>query len=263
MSDAVTDQQPPTPPPERPLPEPAEGRRRLVATVKRPASRGQLIVAVLLAVLGFAAVVQVQANGRDDKYVGARQGELITLINNLSLASQRAEQEISKLEQTRNSLLNDTEARRTALDRARQQANTLGILAGTVPAIGPGIRITVTDPTHGVGTSQLLNGLEELRDAGAEAIEINDSVRVIAQTSLRDAAGGGLVVDGTKVTAPFTIDVIGDQHTLATALDFTGGFTYEVNQAGGKVHVEQLENVEIGSVVAPLKPKYATPVPTG
>jgi uncharacterized protein YlxW (UPF0749 family) len=242
-------------------PEAAAGRARLLRAMRRTGSRAQVIVAVLLAVLGFAAVAQVQSTGRDDRYVGARQGELIQLINNLSLASQRAQQEVTKLQQTRDSLLTDTEARRTALERAREQADTLGILAGTVPANGPGIRITVRDSAGEVGTNQLLNGLEELRDAGAEAMEIDDTVRVVAQTSLRDAAGGGVLVDGTKLKAPYVIDVIGDPHTLATALSFTGGFDSEVQQAGGKVEVKQLQSVEIGSVVAPQQPRYAKPGP--
>ena len=247
---------------DQPTPQPAEGRARLLTTLRRPGSRGQVIVALLLAALGFAAVVQVRANETDDKYVGARQGELIQLINNLSLASQRADQEITQLQQTRNSLLSDTEARRTALERARQQAETLGILAGTLPATGPGIRITVRDSAGEVGTNQMLNGLEELRDAGAEAIEINDHVRVIAQTSLRDAAGSGIAVDGQPLRSPYVLDVIGDPHTLATALDFNGGFIPEIRQAGGKVAVKELDSVEISSVVESRTPQYATPVPT-
>lgn len=248
----------PTPPPS----DPGAGRRRLTAALRSPGSRAQVVVAVLLAALGFAAVVQVRANGRDDRYVGARQGDLIQLINNLSLASQRAEQEINQLQQTRSSLLNDTEARRTALDRARQQADTLGILAGTLPAVGPGIRVTVTDTAGEVGTNQLLNGLEELRDAGAEAIEFNDTARVVAQTGLKDAPGGGVLVDGKRVKAPFVLDVIGDPHTLATALDFYHGFDYEIAQAGGKVDVQQLDQVEVGSVVPRMQPQYARPVPS-
>ncbi|MGZ4476268.1 MAG: DUF881 domain-containing protein [Nocardioides sp.] len=238
-----------------------EGRARLFAALRRPGSRAQVVVAVLLAVLGFAAVVQVRANGRDDKYVGARQGELIQLINNLSLASQRTQQEITQLQQTRASLLNDTEARRTALERAQQQAEGLGILAGTVPALGPGIRITVRDRAGEVGTNQLLDGLEELRDAGAEAMEINDSVRVIAQTALHDTPGGGVTVDGQRLESPFTIDVIGDPHTLATSLDFNGGFSFQVRQAGGHVAVQELKNVEITSVVTSKPPQYAQPQP--
>jgi uncharacterized protein YlxW (UPF0749 family) len=221
------------------------------------------VAAVLLAVLGFAAVTQVKANGKDDSYVGARQGDLIQYINSLSLASQRAELQITKLQQTRASLGNDTEARRTALERARQQASTLGILAGTVPAVGPGIRVTVTESGTGVGSNQLINGLQELRDAGAEVIELNDKVRVIAQTSVQDTTDGGVVIDGTKLKAPYVVDAIGDPHTLATALDFTGGFISEVHGVGGKVKVSEVQKVVVDTVRIPKVPQYAKPGSTG
>ena len=245
---------------------PTDGRSRLAASLRRPGSRGQVIVAVLLAVLGFAAVTQVKANGKDDRYIGARQGDLVQYINNLSLASQRTEAEIAKLERTRNALRSDTRARRTAVDRAQQQADTLGILAGTLPAEGPGIRVTVTDgkgSSGGVGADQLLNGLEELRDAGAEVIELNDKVRVVAQTSVRDTDNGGVLVDGQVIKAPFVIDAIGDPHTLASALDFNGGFISSVKDLDGTVGVRQVDDVRIASVVSPPKPQYAKPGPTG
>jgi uncharacterized protein YlxW (UPF0749 family) len=259
MSPAMDDdpQEPETPP----SADPQDGRARLLAALRRPASRGQAVAGVLLAVLGFAAVTQVRANGRDDSYVGARQGDLIQYINSLSLASGRAESQIARLERTRDSLGNDTRARQTALTRARQQAETLGILAGTLPAEGTGVRITVTvtEPGASIGTNQLIDGLEELRDAGAEVIEINDKVRVIAQTSLQDTPGGGLLVDGSTLKPPYVIDAIGDPHTLATALDFTGGFISEVREVGGEVAVQQLSKVEVASVLTPKAPKYAQP----
>lgn len=241
-----------------------DGRARLLATLRRRGSRGQVTVAVLLALLGFAAVTQVKSNGKDDLYVGARQGDLIQYINNLSLASQRAETEIARLQQTRNSLRDDTRSRRTALERAQQQANTLGILAGTVPAVGPGVRVTVRDDKGGVGSNQLLEGIEELRDAGAEAIELNDKVRVVAQTSLQDTSGG-VLVDGKLLKSPFVIDAIGQSHDLATALDFKGGFIDEVQRdpVAGKVEVTQSDKVQISTVTVPGTPQYARPGPTG
>jgi uncharacterized protein YlxW (UPF0749 family) len=241
------------------------GRDRLVAALKRPAPRAQLTAAILLAVLGFAGVVQVQSNDKDDTYAGTRQDQLVQLIDTLSLASQRSESEIAGLEQTRNSLRNDTDSRRTALDRAHQQANVLGILAGTLPAVGPGIRITVKDPNGLVGTDHLLDGLEELRDAGAEAIEMNDTVRVVAQTSLHDGPNGGVVVDGQQLSPPYTIAAIGDPHTLATGLNINGGFIADIEIApvGGKVAVTQSDNIEIATTRQPTAPQYAQPAPTG
>ena len=260
------DEQPATAPDEAGQDQPAaprDGRDRLVAALRRPGSRAQAVAALLLLVLGFAAVTQVRSNGRDDNYVGARQGDLIQYINNLSLASQRAESEIARLQETRDSLGNDTESRRTALALARQQANTLGILAGTLPAVGPGVRVEVTKAGTGVGTNQLINGLQELRDAGAEVIVINKKVRVVAQTSLQDTASGGVLVDGTTLKAPFTIEAIGDPHTLATALSFADGFTAQVREVGGRVSVAELDRVEIDAVREPEPPRYAEPGPTG
>lgn len=260
MFDPQPDSRPDSQPESSPVPRrPVDGRSRLVAALRRPSSRGQLVAGALLAVLGFAAVTQVQSNERDDNFVGARQGDLIAYINNASLASQRAETEIAQLRETRESLGNDTEARRTALALARRQADTLGILAGTLPAVGPGIRATVSGGGTGVGSDQLLNGLQELRDAGAEVIEINGSVRVVAQTSVQDTANGGVLVDGTTLRAPYIIEAIGDPSDLSVALDFTGGFVSDVQSVGGRVTVDELDKVDIISVRRPRAPEYAEP----
>lgn len=237
------------------------GRDRLLEVLRRPFSRGQVVVAVLLGALGFAAVLQVRANDADDNFTGARQSDLIALINTLSQASDRARTEIADLRRTRDSLLDDTEATRTAITIARERAEALGILAGTVPALGPGIRITVEAAPGDVGTDQILNGLQELRDSGAEAIELNDTVRVVASSYIQDAPDSGLVVDGVRLDPPFVIDAIGEPTTLTTALTFPGGFTFEIEQVGGRVDVEPLPRVEIASVREVTPARYATPVP--
>jgi uncharacterized protein YlxW (UPF0749 family) len=241
--------------------DPQTGRDRLLNALRKPGSRGQLTAAVLLAIVGFASVVQVQATEEDDVYAGMRQEDMLQLLDSLAAASQRAENEIAELEQTRTSLRNNTESRQAALESARQQANVLGILAGTLPAVGPGVAVTVEDPTGAVGIDQLLNGLEELRDAGAEAIEINDTVRVVAQTSLEDSENG-VLVDGQQLSAPYTIEAIGDSHTLARAMDFDGGLTEEIETVGGKVRIEEVNTVEIATTREPGQSEYAEPAET-
>jgi len=243
------------------MPEEPSGRDRLLASLKKPLSRGQFTVAALLAVVGFASVAQVQATDRDDDYAGTRQEDLIQLLDSLAAASERAELEIARLEQTRSSLLNDTSSNNAALEQAREQANVLSILAGTVPTVGPGVVITVQDPTGAVGIDQLLNGLEELRDAGAEAIEINNLVRVVARTSLRDGEGG-VIIDDQQLAPPYLIEAIGEPHTLEQALDFRGGFIEEIEQrpVSGEVSVQQVDTVEIATVREPTEAEYAVPV---
>lgn len=237
-----------------------QGRDRLRAALRRPWSRGQLVAGALLGLVGFAATIQVQVNNQDDRFDGARQSDLIALINTLSLATDRAESEIEQLRETRDSLLDDAESTRTALELASQQVQTLGILTGTVPAVGPGIRVRVESADGAVGADQLINGIQELRNAGAEAVEINDSVRIIAQTGFADTPGEELRVDGTGVEAPYVIDVIGDPFTLSSALDFDGGFIEDVERVGGSVEVDEVDQVEVTSTRPAPEVSFAEPV---
>ena len=240
----------------------SDGRDRLVSSVKKPRPRRQVTAAILLAIVGFASVAQVQANERDDDYEGMREEDLVQLLNSLSSAAQRAENEIAQLEQTRSSLRSDTSSRQAALEQARERADVLGILAGTLPAVGPGIVVEVEDPDGKVGIDHMLNGIEELRDSGAEAIEINNSVRVVAQTAFEDGEDG-VVVDDTELSPPYTIEAIGDSHTLSTALTIRGGFVEDIEDpvaVGGDVSIEETSNVEVATLAEPQEPEYAEPV---
>ena len=232
-------------------------RRRLRKAFLHP-SRGQVVVAVLLAVLGAAAVTQVRITGRDDDYSGLRQADLIQALNGLQAASRRTEQDIADLEATRDSLKDSNDKTAAALDQAQTQLTTMGILAGTLAAHGPGLRITVTVPDSHLSVNLLLDGIEEMRDAGAEAIEFNDSVRVVAQTSF-EAATGGIDVDGRVLKSPFTIDVIGDPDSLTTAMKFPGGFVDDVALDEGHVSIKESQDVEVNVLRKVVAPKYAEP----
>jgi uncharacterized protein YlxW (UPF0749 family) len=218
------------------------------------------VVAALLAVLGFAGVVQVRATASNDEFTGARQVDLIGLITTLTLATDRASADLAELQATRDSLRDESDATETAVQLARERIETLSVLAGTVPAVGPGVRIVVSGGGAGVGTDQLLEGIQELRDAGAEAIEVDQRVRVVAQTAIEDSPRG-LVVDGVGLRPPYVLDVIGDRETLATAVQFQGGFADAVEQVGGELSVTPREEVAVESVRTPPDLQYAEPVP--
>jgi uncharacterized protein YlxW (UPF0749 family) len=240
--------------------EASPGRSRLRRAFMRP-SRAQLVVGVLLAGLGFAAVTQVRSNDLDNTYASYRQQDLIDLLNSLSGASQRAQREIARLEQTRDELLTTTSRREAAIAAAEQAEDNLQILAGTVPVEGPGLRITITEAEEEIDLDHVLDTVQELRTAQAEAMEFNDSVRVVASTSFSDTAGG-LAVDGVPLEAPYTLDVIGEPDLLSEALVFPLGPLDQLRSVdGATVEVDQLQRVEIDSVVDPQAPEYAQPAP--
>ncbi|MDQ3628889.1 MAG: DUF881 domain-containing protein [Actinomycetota bacterium] len=220
--------------------------------------RAQVVVALLLALLGFATTVQLRSNSADDTYAGTRRGDLVQLLDSLDTANQRAQSQILELEATRRELLDSSTQTQAALEEARQEADTLAILSGAVGATGPGVRITVDDPTGQVGASVMLNVIEELRDAGAEALEINDQVRVVAQTFFADD-GEGITADGIQVSPPYAIDAIGDASTLAVATSFPGGLEDIVATVGGTVEVELVDEVEVTALSVSRDPDYARP----
>jgi uncharacterized protein YlxW (UPF0749 family) len=223
-------------------------------------SRGQAIVAVVLGLVAFLAVVQVRVNRADDGYANARREDLIAILDGLGQNTRRLESEIADLEKRRNVLSSSADKAQTARQQAEEQAQVLGILAGTLPAQGPGVRITLTDPESKMTTSNLLDAIEELRDAGAEAIQINGSVRVVASTDLVDDPPG-VRIDGRKVGSPYVIEAIGESHNLAEAANFPGGLVSEVTgpQVGGTAEVTELQKLQITALHTPEEHRYARP----
>jgi uncharacterized protein YlxW (UPF0749 family) len=257
MPDPVPES-PPDPPDDRvESPEPDEtGRRRLWQALASP-SRAQVTVALLLALLGFAAVTQVRTNQVDDTYAGMRQQDLIDVLNGLADTTQRAQAEIQRLEETRDDLQSDTNARQAALEQAQNDADTLSILAGVVPVTGPGLRITIKEVDGSVSIGPFIDMVQALRTAGAEAMQINTQVRVVAQTSFEDATAG-IVVDGALLTAPYVLDVIGEPKALAEALRFPDGPEDQFARDGiAELTFEELKALDIEAVRDLTEAQYA------
>jgi uncharacterized protein YlxW (UPF0749 family) len=234
--------------PDEPVPPtpPTPGWQRLLRDLGR-ARRTQLVVAVLLALVGFGAVTQVRTTDADSSYAGYREQDLIDVLNGLSATTQRAQTELSRLERRRDDLQSATSRRQAALDEARSEVDTLNILAGRVPVTGPGIRATVSEQTSAVNVDTFIDLIEELRSSGAEAIQVNRKVRLVAQSSF-DKADGGLVVDGTLLEPPYVVEAIGEPSTLYGAVTFLRGPADEFKDDGASVEVERLNKLDIRSV---------------
>ncbi len=236
-------------------------RQRLSHTLRHP-SRSQVVVAVLLALVGFGAIVQIQATEDDSTYAGLREQDLIDVLNGLSGTTQRTQAEIDRLAATRAELLQESSRREAALDLAQKDLDSLEVLAGLVPVTGPGIRVTITEETGTVDVSSFLDTIQELRSTGAEAIQVNGQVRIVAQSSIDQPADGvGLLIDGTVVQSPYVIDAIGLSSTLAGAINFFFGPRASLEEDGAVVEVVELASLDIEAVRKPVQPQVAQPAP--
>ena len=236
-------------------------RSRLRASLLHP-GRGQILAAIILFIVGVAGVMQFRINAADDTYATARREDLVQLLDGLSAESRRLEGEIAQLEQTRSSLRSGADTQRVARAEAERHLIELSILAGTAPAEGRGIRMRIADPNAAVDAGVLLDAVEEMRDAGAEVIEVNNTIRVVASTWFGSDARG-LVIDDKPVSRPITLEVIGDPHSLEEAAQFRGGIVSEITgpKIGGQVQLEQEDRLVIESLHEPRENQYARPAP--
>lgn len=234
--------------------------RRLIHAFRLRVSRSQVVAGVLLALLGFAATAQMRTLDVQDDYGAATRPELIQILDGLNQRAQRMENEINDLRQVHDELRSGADQSRTAIEQAEERARTLGVLAGTEQASGPGVTIIIADSAGAVNASLVLNAIQELRDAGAEAIEINDEVRVVANSYVVDAQGG-INLDDTVLTPPYTIEAIGDPRTLREAMHIPGGVVDEVEGRDGVVTITEHEVVAVETLYRPSSPEFATPAP--
>lgn len=237
------------------------GRARLRSALVPRANRRQLLAGSLCTLLGFAGVTQVQSRDGDSVLENARQSDLVQILDAQGQQADRLEEELAGLKASYADLLTNGDEQQIALQQARERRETLGILAGTLPAHGPGVELSVDDPDRKVTAIRLLGAIEELRNAGAEVIQVND-VRVVASTYVLDGDAGP-EVDGEPLDAPYLLRAIGESETLATAMGIPGGVIDSFAGDGVSATVMPRLDVVVDALRAPAAPEYARPSETG
>jgi uncharacterized protein YlxW (UPF0749 family) len=232
--------------------------RRLGRALRPRLSKAQLAAGLLCALLGFAAVTQVRQMEQAD-FSGLRQDELVEVLDRLDTQAEQLAAENLALERERDRLETSWAQGEAAQEAAAARAVTQGILAGTLPATGPGVTVLVGDPGGKLTAAIAYLLVDELRNAGAEAIAV-DGQRVTGSSYFESAADGALLVDGVQLEAPYEWSAIGHPSTLETALGIPGGALAAVRTQGGSTNVVQRDSLEITATKPLRTAQYAVPV---
>lgn len=241
----------------------SDGLAEPVAARSRWSTAG-VMIAALLALLGFTLVVQLKTTSTDPTLGATRQEDLVRILSDLDARENRLQQDIRALEDSQRQLRSGEQGRQAALDEATRRADELGILAGTLPAVGPGLTVQFEAGVKPISANRVLDAVQELRGAGAEAMQISGGdravARIIASTYFLDGENGSLMVEGRRLTGPYTITVIGDPATMRTALNIPGGVVASVRGDGGNVTFGEREVAEVSALHVPIKLEHARPV---
>ena len=207
-----------------------------------------VVMLVIFMVLGFALATQVRSQ-RSDPLEGLSEQDLVTVLDELGTQEQNLRTRRGELQ----GAADEADAREQAARKAAQQAQ---IAAGTIAVHGPGVSLSVVDPGANLTPTQFVMTLGELRNAGAEAIELN-GVRLSTRSAFTGQAGG-IIVDGTPIASPYTWNVIGESQTIATALEIQAGSAAQMRAKGALVSITPSADIEITSLATPRPPQYAT-----
>jgi uncharacterized protein YlxW (UPF0749 family) len=237
------------------------GLPRLLRGGRSRLAFGTLAILLCL-VLGIAIVTQARQTRSGDSLETARPADLLVLLDSLRQREATLNSEVTELQNTLNSLKASGNTDQAAIQSAQARLAALSILVGAVGATGPGVTLTIDDPGPGVAPEAMLDVINELRAAGAEAIEVNDahqSVRVGVDTWVVGVPGS-LTIDNKALSPPYSILAIGDPPTLAAAMNIPGGAQDSVKRVGARMSVQQSDRVEVTTLRQPKPHQYAQPV---
>lgn len=129
------------------------------------------------------------------------------------------------------------------------------MLLGLTDVQGTGIIITLTDNEESKYIStDLMDLVNELNSAGAEAISINDQ-RIVAMTDIVDVSDF-IVINGKRITSPYTVKVIGDVTYLQSALSIKKGYIDKYKTNGYTISIATDNNVNISKYEGEMTLNY-------
>ena len=192
----------------------SSGSSRLVAA--------RALVALSVALVGFLLAAQFRAQqGVTEQLEAESEQDLTRIFSALNAESAALRDEISDLRLELAALESSAARDELARQAAERQLEELEILAGLVAAKGPGVTVRIDDPSGAFEFEMLLDLVQELRDAGAEAIAVNG--RRIGASTPFSSRRGLVTVDGKEILSPYEVVAIGDPATLEVGLRIPGG----------------------------------------
>ncbi len=157
---------------------------------------------------------------------------LVSLITNLETENAALESQLAGVRQETDTIIMNSSSSESQLTASQAQLLQLQIRAGLTALEGPGIAVTLDDNKnfltgddpnrYVIHYENLLYIVNDLRNAGAEAISINGQ-RIVVSSEIR-CVGNVILINATRLAPPFEILAIGDPTRLAESIDYSSTY---------------------------------------
>lgn len=216
----------------------------------------QVTLTIICLLLGVALVVQFRTQGNIVKAMMVDSStEQATMIRGLVDSNAALRKEIETLQQQL-SQYEDGNSEGNIQTMAND-LNRIKVVNGMIAVAGPGVELTLNGL---LAPEEIQDIINELRNAGAEAIALNGQRVVVSSVVALDRMGATL--EGMPLIAPYRFTAIGDPETLAKAVDRKGGLVPALMANHPEMTMEMRKSEHL---VAPIYNKkieyqYAKPV---
>ena len=226
-----------------------------------------IAIGIVCVVLGAALTVQIRTMQGENSAVAQAfaNSELKDSLLEWKEKSENAEKDLEESIKKLEKLRDTSTANGNSSEEKQEELKKYNQILGLTDVTGEGIVMTVTDSAQSstaidmnnliIHDSDLRSLVNELSNAGAEAISINDE-RIVSTTAIT-CAGNVILINGNKVGSPFTIKAIGNQASLYGAITRAGGYTYGLKARSIQVETKKVNNIQISRYTGALTQKYA------
>jgi uncharacterized protein YlxW (UPF0749 family) len=187
--------------------------------------RRQLSILLTSLVVGFLIVIQARSFTDANSLLGRdTRSDIFREIKVLKVTNEKLADEIKSLEDQ----LNKASDNEKAMEAVQTETEKYRMLTGRVDVKGPGIELAVNGEIKAIWLTDIVN---ELFDAGAEAVSVN-GIRLTDTTSGFDTIPNGqILLNGSIIKAPFNVRAIGDKIVLQEALEQPHGILQRMKQS--------------------------------
>lgn len=230
-----------------------KGNKELIEKISQ---KNLILLIIFISTIIVAAVIAIQMKAIsfiDIKKIEAmRDAELKTEITALKEKNKELDSRILEIDNNIEKYKLNTKENKSTSELIENELLLTNINAGYTNVTGEGLILTLEDnEAQEIDSADILNLVNQLWIAGAEAISINDE-RVVSSTDITTVDQNKVFVNSKHQAGPYKIKVIGNKKQLEGALIIKNGYINEMLATGKSISYTIEENIEI--------PKYKSEI---
>lgn len=222
------------------------------------------LVCFLLAMTTFMQfkVVQESEQANIDTM---QESDLRQELTNWKTKYDETKQKYDELYQTLDSYKQETSTDNKTKETLEEELRALELVLGKTDVEGEGAVITLSEKNENelvkdeeivsISADDLIYIINSLKDAGAEAISVNNE-RIVNMTDIVNVGDSIKINSKYLRTTTYTIKVIGNSSYIESSIFGKGGYAEQLNTTGIRAKIEKSNKVQISKFDSEIETKY-------